>query len=142
LGLVVCTICPKVNAAYQASLARSTASLRAVYANLKGIEPPPACRELVRHTAEQLAPVIDQLDGALPELLPGYRTKILDGSHLAKTQQRLKVLRTTRSGPLPGQSLVVLDPRTLLVTDVLLCADAHAPGAGLGRRDPAHRCAG
>jgi hypothetical protein len=125
MALVVCNIRPKINAAYRASLAQIEVSLSAVYAKLQGVEPQ-VCRALVRHTAEQLAPVIDQLGGARPELLPGYRVKILDGSHLAKTQHRLKVLRTTRSGPLPGQSLVVLDPRTMLVDDVLPCEDAHA----------------
>jgi hypothetical protein len=125
MALVVCNIRPKVNTAYRASLEEIEVSLTAVYAKLQGVEPQ-VCRALVQHTAEQLAPVIDQLGGARPELLPGYRVKILDGSHLAKTQHRLKVLRTTRSGPLPGQSLVVLDPRTMLVVDVLPCEDAHA----------------
>jgi Transposase DDE domain len=125
MALVVCNIRPKVNLAYRDSLAEIHVSLTAVYAKLKGVEPQ-VCRVLVQHTAEQLAPVIDQLGGAKPELLPGYRVKILDGSHLAKTQHRLKVLRKTRSGPLPGQSLVVLDPRTMLVVDVLPCEDAHA----------------
>jgi hypothetical protein len=125
MALVVCGVRPTVSAAHHASLDRITVSLSDVYAKLQGVEPQ-VCRELVRHTAEQLAPIIDELGGARPELLPGYRTKILDGSHLAKTQHRLKVLRTTRSGPLPGQSLVVLDPRTMLVIDVLPCEDAHA----------------
>jgi hypothetical protein len=125
MALVVCNIRPKVNTAYRASLEEIEVSLTAVYAKLQGVEPQ-VCRALVQHTAEQLAPVIDQVGGARPELLPGYRVKILDGSHLAKTQHRLKVLRTTRSGPLPGQSLVVLDPRTMLVVDVLPCEDAHA----------------
>jgi len=125
MALVVCNVRPKVNAAYRASLAEVEVSLSAVYAKLRGIEPR-VCRELVRHTAEQLAPVIDHLGGARPELLAGYRVKILDGNHLAKTQHRLEVLRATRCGPLPGQSLVVLDPRTGLVVDVLPCEDAHA----------------
>jgi hypothetical protein len=125
MALVVCNVRPNVSAAHHASLDQIKVSLSDVYSKLQGVEPR-VCRELVRHTAEQLAPIIDELGGARPELLPGYRTKILDGSHLAKTQHRLKVLRTTRSGPLPGQSLVVLDPRAMLVVDVLPCEDAHA----------------
>jgi len=51
--------------------------------------------------------------------------KILDGNHLAATQKRLQVTRGHRAGPLPGQSLVVLDPALMLVTDVIPCEDAH-----------------
>jgi IS4 transposase len=125
MGLVVCNVRPKVSTAYQALLDQIGVSLSAVYEKLKGIEPP-VCRELVRHTARQLKPVIDQLGGTLPDLLPGYRVKILDGSHLAKTQKRIGELRTTRAGALPGQSLVVLDPQTMLVVDVIPCEDGHA----------------
>ena len=35
-------------------------------------------------------------------------------------------LRTLGAGALPGQALVVLDPRLMLVTDVVLCEDGHA----------------
>jgi IS4 transposase len=125
MSLVVCGVRPKVSTAYQAMLDQIGVSLSAVYEKLKGTEPS-VCRELVRHTARQLEPVIDQLGGALPDLLPGYRVKILDGNHLAKTQKRLKELRTTRAGALPGQSLVVLDPQTMLVIDVIPCEDGHA----------------
>src|SRR5512135_2962391 len=125
MSLVVCNVRPKVSTAYQAMLDQIGVSLSAVYEKLKGTEPP-VCRELVRHTARQLEPVIDQLGGALPALLPGYRVKIHDGNHLAKTQKRLKELRTTRAGALPGQSLVVLDPQTMLVIDVIPCEDGHA----------------
>ena len=125
MSLVVCNVRPKVSTAYQAMLDQIGVSLSAVYEKLKGTEPP-VCRDLVRHTARQLEPVINQLGGALPDLLPGYRVKILDGNHLAKTQKRLKELRTTRAGALPGQSLVVLDPQTMLVVDVIPCEDGHA----------------
>src|SRR5205085_5870979 len=52
--------------------------------------------------------------------------RILDGNHLAATRHRLKELRALRSGPLPGQALVVYDPQWLLVTDVVPCEDGHA----------------
>ncbi|MEH2127085.1 hypothetical protein [Nostoc sp.] len=35
-------------------------------------------------------------------------------------------LREISSAPLPGQSLVVLDPSLMLVVDVFLCVDGHA----------------
>lgn len=80
---------------------------------------------LTRQTATGLAAVLDQLGGALPELLPGYRVKILDGNCLAKTEHRLKELRLLAAGPLPGKSLVVLDPARMLVADVFPCEDGH-----------------
>ena len=52
--------------------------------------------------------------------------EILDGNHLPGTEHRLKELRTIRAGALPGHALVVLDPRLMLATDVVLCEDGHA----------------
>jgi IS4 transposase len=64
--------------------------------------------------------------GPAGPLLTGYRVKILDGNHLAGTEHRVPVTRTTRAAALPGQALVVLDPATMLVIDVVPCEDAHA----------------
>jgi len=81
---------------------------------------------LVGHTATALGPVITAMGGALPGWLPGYRIRIVDGNHLAGTEHRLKELRTTGAGALPGHALVVLDPQAMLVTDVVPCEDGHA----------------
>ena len=97
----------------------------AVYSRLQRM-PLEAARRLVQHTARRLEPVIRAMNGATPDLLPGYRVKILDGNHLTRTQRRLKALRDVAAGPLPGQSLVVLDPALGLALDVIVCADAHA----------------
>jgi hypothetical protein len=97
----------------------------AVYRRLQRM-PLEAGRQLVRHTATRLEPVIRAMAGAAADPLPGYRVKILDGNHLARTQRRLKPLRDVAAGPLPGQSLVVLDPALGLALDVIPCADAHA----------------
>ncbi len=80
---------------------------------------------MTRHTAADLTAVIRELGGALPDLLPGYRVKILDGNCLAKTEHRLQELRTIAAGPLPGKSLVVLDPALMLAIDVFPCEDGH-----------------
>jgi len=58
--------------------------------------------------------------------LPGHRVKIVDGNHLAATQKRLEVLRGHSAGALPGQSLVVLDPALMLLTELIPCEDGHA----------------
>ena len=59
-------------------------------------------------------------------MLPGYRVKILDGNAIAASEHRLKVLRQISSAPLPGQSLVVLDPSLMLAVDIFPCEDGHA----------------
>src|SRR5437868_8623929 len=78
---VVCRTHRSVNAAYRTSSAAVGVSVQSLYDKLAGIEPQTSS-ELVRHTARRLEPVIRQLKGALPPLVPGYRVKVLDGNHL------------------------------------------------------------
>jgi IS4 transposase len=125
MGSVVAGIQPAVNAAYRARAEALGVSLRAVYDKLDRTEPGISA-ELVRHTARTLGPVVTAMGGERAAWLPGYRVKILDGNHLAGTQHRLKELRTIGAGALPGQTLVVLDPQAVLVTDVFCCEDGHA----------------
>src|SRR5947209_14491283 len=87
MSLVVCGVRPAVHAASQALADRIPVSVTSVYNKLDGIEPAVSA-ELVRHTARRLGPVIRRLGGQLPELLAGYRVKILDGNHLAATEHR------------------------------------------------------
>src|SRR6476619_7802493 len=82
MATVVCRVKPSVHAAYQADDHLSV-SVAAVYARLARV-PAAAGRELVRHTADRLAPVIRSMGGT-PDPLPGYRGKILDGNNLGKT---------------------------------------------------------
>jgi hypothetical protein len=70
--------------------------------------------------------LIDELDGRNEPWLGGDRVKLLDGSHWPGTEPRIKPLRFTRAGALPGHSLVVLDPERMLVVDVVLGEDGHA----------------
>jgi hypothetical protein len=125
MSLVVCGIYRSPHAAYQDSRDRFTVSLASVYNKINRIEPAIAAT-LVRRTAERLAEVIRRLGGNGPELLPGYRVKILDGNWLAATEHRIHELRFTNAGPLPGKSLVVLDPALRLAIDVFPCEDGHA----------------
>jgi hypothetical protein len=125
MATVVCRVHRTIHAAYQAALDEIDVSLKALYDKLGHLEPNVSA-ELVRHTARQLAPVIQQMKGALPPLLPGYRVRILDGNHLAATQRRLKVLRDVAAGALPGQTLVVLDSQLGLAVDVVCGEDGHA----------------
>ncbi len=124
MALVVCGVRPSIHAAYQARRDSILVSTTAVYDKLQRVEPHVAAT-LVRQTAGQLASVIAALGGALPEPLPGYHLRILDGNCLAATEHRLHELRVTAAGPLPGKSLVVLDPATMLAIDIVPCEDGH-----------------
>jgi len=125
MGQVVLGIQPSIHAAYQAQAQSLGVSDQAVYDKLNHVELGVSA-ELVRDSARQAASVIEALGAALPALLPGYRTRILDGNHLSATEHRIGELRSTSAAPLPGQILVVLDPQKMLVHDLFLCQDGHA----------------
>jgi IS4 transposase len=124
--VVVSKVHPSVRSAYLDSLDELMTSLTAVSAKLQGIEPE-VCRGFVLYAHDRLEPILSRLDGGtLPQPLPGYRARILAGNHLAGIEHRPAPTRTTRAAALPGQALVVLDPATMLVCDVVPCADAYA----------------
>jgi hypothetical protein len=125
MGAVVCRTRPSIHAAFQARAETVGATIDAVYDKLDGLETDVSAA-LVHTVAARLAPVIDAMEGARPAWLPGYRTRILDGNHLPGSEHRLKELRAIRAAALPGHALVVLDPRLMLATDVILCEDGHA----------------
>ncbi len=119
---VVCKTQASVHAAYrQANIA---ASIVAVYAKLQGVELTTS-QALVTDIAREARDLILAMQGARPSLLPGYRLKYLDGNCLAASEHRLKPLRATAAGPLPGKSLVVFDPQLEMAIEVFPCADGH-----------------
>jgi IS4 transposase len=125
MSVVVCGIRPSINAAYAKNAVPIRASLTALYRKIERIETPIGSA-MVRTSAARLAAVITAMGSGVAPFLPGYRTKILDGNHLAKTEHRIKELRTMRAGALPGHALVVFDPELMLAVDVVLCEDGHA----------------
>jgi Transposase DDE domain len=124
MSLVVCGKALHVQSAFQQLRARIPVTLKCVYEKLQHIETPVSA-QLVSHVAGRCQGLIAELGGACQPLLPGYHVRILDGNHLAATQKRLQVTRGHTAGTLPGQSLAVLDPALMLVTDVILCEDGH-----------------
>src|SRR3954463_476930 len=125
MSVVVCRSRPSLHAAFQARAETVGATIDAVYDKLDGTETAVSAA-LVHSVAARLTPVIDAMGGGRADWLPGYRVRILDGNHLPGSEHRLKELRTIRAGALPGHALVVLDPRLMLATDVVLCEDGHA----------------
>ncbi len=125
MGQVVCQIHPSVNAAYIDRQEEMGVTVKSVYDKLKGIETP-VSRALVRDTARRMQAIITQTGGIQAPLLDGYRTKIVDGNHLRRTDRRIGELRDLNVAPLPGKSLVVFDPQYRLAIDVLPCEDGHA----------------
>jgi hypothetical protein len=125
MALVVCGMHPSVRKAYQAMHEQLPVTLTALYAKLNGVEVGTS-QALVADSAQRLRPVLDELGMPSSPWLPGHRIKALDGNHLACTERRLRVLRDCAAGPLPGQSLVVLEPETGLVTQMVGCEDGHA----------------
>jgi IS4 transposase len=97
-------------------------SLASLYDKVNHTEPG-ILQALVQGSAQRLAPVIAQI-GASPAL-PGYQLRVLDGNHLPGSEKRLAVLRGHRGAALPGQSIVVYDPDSGLVTDLIAGEDAH-----------------
>ncbi len=122
---VVCNVRQSIGSVYKAMSEEIGVSKTAVYGKLNRLEPN-VSKALVKSTATELATIIHQLEVEGPELLPGYRVKILDGNGLGATEHRLSVLLNTRAGPLPGKSLVVLDQALGLATDIFPCEDGHA----------------
>lgn len=113
-----------VGEAYKDAKDKFEVSIRSVYNKLNGTETQ-VCRALVHDSADQFCKTVDFLSTRKP-LLKGYHTWIVDGNHLTSTDHRLKVLRRTRSGPLPGQTLAVLDADRMLFVDLFCCEDGEA----------------
>ena len=125
MSKVVCGVHPAVNAAYQASENEIGVSITSVYNKVNGIEANTSA-ELVRYAAKEAKPIIEALGGTINPLLPGLRTKLLDGNCIKATEHRIKELRTIAAGALPGKTLVVYDPASRLPIDVFPCEDGHA----------------
>jgi hypothetical protein len=123
-ALVVCGVHPSVNAAHKKLREEVGVSVAALYDKLAGVETG-TTEALVAHSAERLRPIIAELGPSKP-WLEGFRVRVLDGNHLAATERRLSVLRDCAAGPLPGQTLVVLEPEIGLAVQIVACEDGHA----------------
>jgi Transposase DDE domain len=101
-----------------------TTSYQALYGKMGRLNPA-VSEALVRHSADKVGPLLEEMPPVVDEPIPGYRMRVLDGNVLTGTDHRLKPLRQWLNACLPGKSLVVYEPRLGLVTDLVLCADAY-----------------
>ena len=122
MSLVVTGAQRSVRAAYAHRSVGVT--LKSVYEKLQHLEPS-VSEAMVAETATRAAALILEMKAERAPELPGLRLQILDGNHLAATDRRLRVLRGSYAGPLPGFVIAVYDPTTELVRRVLLCEDGH-----------------
>jgi hypothetical protein len=87
MSQVVCGSQKSVNAAYQSAKEEVPTSIVSVYNKLKGIEVETSAG-LVRYAAGEATALIEALEGAVPERLPGYRVKLLDGGRTVQAPCR------------------------------------------------------
>ncbi|MBD8533442.1 IS4 family transposase [Massilia sp. CFBP 13647] len=99
-------------------------SLQALYDKVNHTEPN-LVRALVTESAMRLDAVLAPMIKDKPLTAPGYRVRIVDGSHLPATEKRLKPLRGFGGAPLPGYSLIIYDPDDDLIHDIEPCEDAY-----------------
>jgi IS4 transposase len=124
MSMVALGLQPSVHAAAQAK-SDLRVSLAALYSKINGIEPG-LSRALVACSSERLEPIAQEIRSDQVSLVPGYQVRIVDGNHHPASEKRLAALRGLRGAALPGHTLVVYDPDTRLVVDVVPCEDGHA----------------
>ncbi|MDR3634597.1 MAG: transposase [Isosphaeraceae bacterium] len=121
---VACGFRPSTRAAFLKRQFEHIASLSAFYRKLGRMEVGVSAA-IVRQTAARARELIMAAGGSLPEPIPGYATRILDGNVLTGTDHRIDELRSTRAATLPGKSLAVYEPLSGLVLDIVLEENAH-----------------
>ena len=124
MSLVAVGLRPSLNAAAK-DCPELAVSVQALYDKVKHTELN-LVRALVTESAARLDAVLAPIIKDEPLTVPGYRLRIVDGSHLPATDKRLKPLRGFGGAPLPGHSLIVYDPDRKLVIDIEPCEDAYA----------------
>jgi IS4 transposase len=125
MDAVVFKLEPSVGAWYQNNMHALSATRQSLYEKLARVEPTVSAA-LVHHSGVELLACVRNMKGAAKAWLPGFRLRVLDGNHLTGTEHRLKGLRGTRAAALPGQALVLYDPRYDLITDVIPWEDAYS----------------
>lgn len=124
MSVVAMGLRPSLHAAAKA-YARLPVSITALYDKINHTDPS-VIRALIQGSNDRLEPVLNAMQPAQTATVEGYRLRIVDGNHLPASEKRLKPLRQFRGAALPGHSLVVYDPDSGMVVDLLPCEDAHS----------------
>jgi IS4 transposase len=122
---VACGFRPSPRAAFRRRQLELIASLSSFYRKLNRMELTVSIA-VVRHTAMRARELIVAAGGLMPEPIPGYATRILDGNALSGTEHRMVPLRDLGAAGLPGKALAVYEPASGLVLDLVLEEDGHA----------------
>jgi hypothetical protein len=122
---VVFRLVPSVGAWDKAHHDEGPVTRQAVYDKLKQLEVPTAAG-LVAYAGRDWGAGLQHLPSPPPPLLAGYRGRVLDGTHWAGTEPRVKELRRARAAALPGPALGFSDPQWDRATEVMPCEDAYA----------------
>jgi hypothetical protein len=125
MNLVVTRVKSSVGEALRSKLVPVNVSDQAFYAKLNSIEPE-LCEALVRETCNRLSSVSSTLGNEKPAPLPGYRTIIIDGNAIGASEHRIDELQEIPSAPMPGKSIVFLDPQHDRATEMISCEDGWA----------------
>lgn len=132
---VACGFRPTPRAAFVRRDLEQVASISAFYRKLGRMELA-VTEEIVRRTAVRARQLVRAGGGLLPEPIPGYPARIIDGNVLSGAEHRIEPLRTTWSAGLPGMSLALYEPATGTITELILEEDAHAQERALFDRIP------
>lgn len=124
MSLVAVGLRPSVHAAAR-DCPELSVSVQALYDKIRHTEPN-LVRALVTGSAARLGAVLEPMIEDKAPIVPGYRLRIVDGSHLPASEKRIKPLRGFGGACLPGHSLVVYDPDLGMVVDLEPCEDAYA----------------
>lgn len=122
---VVLGVQPSGHAASQAHTGEMGVSTTALYTKRDRVETGVAAA-LGRDAARRATPVVHAWRACPPRWVPGSTSTVLDGNHVASTEQRLQAWRGTWAAPLPGHALVIVDQQRRGITDVVVTEDGHA----------------
>src|SRR3954451_17499342 len=125
---VVTGVRRSVFAAFQADQASDSptilATASALYAKYGRIDPR-YTTAVIRESGQRMSALLRAAGVREPFGWEGYRVTILDGTDLAGTEHRLKVLRRIKAAGLPGRYVAAYDLATGLVVDAAASEDAY-----------------
>jgi len=125
VGSVVVRAKPSVHASFISHEEEVGVSKQAFYDKLAGIEVP-VCEAMISECTAELVALLSAAQIKKPDLIEGYHCFVIDGKRLDGTEHRLDVARFTKSAPLPGSIVGILDTRVELFVHAIFDPDAYA----------------